>query len=106
MEELFEQELGPLNSDVEGPGLCGNIGRMHAKLEQLLLRVEFFLWCFTFNEHFASIPLTYVLLLQDCLHIRQVARVAGHIGGQNDTNEALTEGFVVVARKFFQEVEI
>jgi len=50
VEEFFKKELSPLDSHLEVPRLRGNVGGVHTKLKQLLLRVEFLLVGLLFDE--------------------------------------------------------
>ena len=41
VEELVEEQVGPIDGDFEGPGLSGDVGGVDGEFEKELLRVEF-----------------------------------------------------------------
>lgn len=104
MEKLLEKQFGPLDSDVKGASLRGDVGRVDTELEQLLLGVKLSLVRSVVDQVLAALATRHILLLHDGLHFGKVARVSGHISRQDDPYEPLSEGLEVVPREVFQEV--
>ena len=96
MEELFKEKLSPLNCDIEGSCLCRDVSRMHYKLKQGLLRVEFKLGRAPVNHLTLVLAIADALLLQQSLHIIEVRGVTSHISRQYNPNEPLPECLEVV----------
>jgi len=104
VEELFEEQDGPVDGDVEGAGLGGDVGGVDTELEHLLLRVELLFVRLPVDQQLAIASLVNCLLLNVSFHVGEVARVTSHVSRQNDSDKALTEGLEVVAGEVFEEV--
>ena len=58
------------------------------------------------DQKLPLVTISNAFLRQDGLHLSMIRRVTRHIGCQNDADEALAEGLIVVACKALQEVVI
>ena len=58
------------------------------------------------DQKLPLVTISNAFLRQDGLHLSMIRRVTRHIGCQDDANEALAEGLIVVACEALQEVVI
>jgi len=72
VEEFVEEEMGPCHGNFKGASLSRDVGRVHSKLYQLLLRVELFFVRLAVNKKLAPLSVRDSLLLHASLNLRQV----------------------------------
>ena len=89
--------MGPLDGDLEGASLSGDVSGMNGELKQELLRVEL---CFVrraVDQKLTVVAVGDALLLHEGLNLRQVGSMASHICCQDDSDEPLAEGLKVIS---------
>lgn len=101
MEELIEEEMGPLNGDIKGTSLRWYISRVHNEFYQLLFCVKLFFVRLTVYKKLTILSVLNSFLFQVSLYLRQVWSVTRHVRCEDDANESQSESLEVVSWKVF-----